>query len=205
MHMAAPTVQHNNASIPAPAPSTSWQRLIYVLIALAALPVVGLLIWQGVTSSGNPDPTVANTSHLAAILDTAVLVFREGLESILVLAAITAGLSRKSDALASPIFIGASTGFLATLATWFLVRGIVQDISTQISYLALQAATGLVAVIVLLVVMNWFFHKVYWGGWISVHNRQKKKLLESADRSPGIVFWGLVLLGCSTARSSDWR
>jgi len=196
--MAAPTVQHNNASIPAPAPSTSWQRLIYVLIALAALPVVGLLIWQGVTSSGNPDPTVANTSHLAAILDTAVLVFREGLESILVLAAITAGLSRKSDALASPIFIGASTGFLATLATWFLVRGIVQDISTQISYLALQAATGLVAVIVLLVVMNWFFHKVYWGGWISVHNRQKKKLLESADRSPGIVFWGLVLLGLTS-------
>ena len=32
--------------------------------------------------------------------------------------------------------------------------------------LDLQAATGLLAIAVLLVVMNWFFHKVYWTGWI---------------------------------------
>jgi high-affinity iron transporter len=178
----------------------AWQWIVSIIAVLAALPVVAILIWQGVTSSGNPDPTVPNTGHLAAILDTAVLVFREGLESILVLAAITAGLSRKNDRMASPIFVGASTGFIATLATWFVVRGIVQDISTQVSYLALQAGTGLLAVIVLLVVMNWFFHKVYWGGWISAHNRQKKKLIESAEhgRSPGLVFWGLVLLGLTS-------
>jgi len=179
---------------------TNWNRLIYFLVALASLPVVALLIWQGMTSSGNPDPTLPNTSYLSAILDTAVLVFREGLESILVLAAITAGLSRKQHNLASPIFIGASTGFIATLATWFVVRGIVEDISVNVSYLALQAGTGLLAVVVLLVVMNWFFHKVYWGGWITVHNRQKKKIIESAEhgRSPGLVFWGLVLLGLTS-------
>jgi high-affinity iron transporter len=182
------------------ASSTHWHRLIYVLVALATLPVIGILIWQGVTSSGNPDPTLPNTSRLSAILDTSVLVFREGLESILVLAAITAGLSRKQDGMAGPIFLGASMGFLATLATWFFVRGIVNDISVDMSYLALQAVTGLLAVVVLLVVMNWFFHKVYWGGWISVHNRQKKKILESAEhgRSPGFVFWGLVLLGLTS-------
>ena len=56
------------------------------------------------------------------------------------------------------------------------------------------------AVIVLLVVMNWFFHKVYWGGWISVHNRRKKELLQSAGTgaSPGFIFWGLVLLGLTS-------
>ena len=183
-----------------PVSSTAWTRAIYVLAALAALPVVGILIWQGVTFRGNPDPTVSNTSYLSAILQTSVLVFREGLESILVLAAITAGLSRKQNGMASPIFLGASTGFIATLATWFLVRGIVEDISVNVSYLVLQAATGLLAVMVLLVVMNWFFHKVYWGGWISAHNRQKKKILESAEqgRSPGFVFWGLVLLGLTS-------
>jgi len=81
-----------------------------------------------------------------------------------------------------------------------VVRGIVEDISQNVSYLALQAGTGLLAVVVLLVVMNWFFHKVYWGGWITVHNRQKKKILESAERgrSPGFVFWGLVLLGLTS-------
>jgi high-affinity iron transporter len=182
------------------ASSTHWHRLGWILVALATLPVIGILIWQGVTSSGNPDPTLPNTSRLSAILDTSVLVFREGLESILVLAAITAGLSRKQDGMAGPIFLGAGTGFIATLATWFAVRGIVEDISLNVSYLALQAATGLLAVVVLLVVMNWFFHKVYWGGWISVHNRQKKKILESAERggSPGFVFWGLVLLGLTS-------
>ena len=180
--------------------STAWRRVIYVVVALGVLPVLGILIWQGVTSSGNPDPTLPNTSRFAAILDTSVLVFREGLESILVLAAITAGLSRKQHDLASPIFVGASAGFIATLATWFVVRGIVEDISQNVSYLALQAGTGLLAVIVLLVVMNWFFHKVYWGGWITVHNRQKKKIIESAEhgRSPGFVFWGLVLLGLTS-------
>jgi high-affinity iron transporter len=192
-----------SSTLHAPALATSsihWQRLVYVLLALAALPVVGILIWQGVTSHGSPDPTLPNTSRLSAILDTSVLVFREGLESILVLAAITAGLTRKPDGMASPIFVGASTGFLATLATWFLVRGIVEDISQNVSYLVLQAATGLLAVVVLLVVMNWFFHKLYWSGWIVAHNRQKKKILDSAERgrSPGLVFWGLVLLGLTS-------
>jgi len=180
--------------------STNWHRLIYIVVGLSLIPVIGLLVWQGVTSKGNPDPTLPNTSHLAAILDTSVLVFREGLESILVLAAITAGLSRKQDNMASPIFLGASTGFIATLITWFVVRGIINDISENVSYLALQAATGLLAVVVLLVVMNWFFHKLYWSGWIVVHNRQKKKIIESAEhgKSPGLVFWGLVLLGLTS-------
>ena len=28
--------------------------------------------------------------------------------------------------------------------------------------------------IVLLVVMNWFFHKVYWTGWISNHHKRRR-------------------------------
>jgi len=182
--------------------SILWRRLGHVILGLAALPVIGILIWQGVTAHGAPDPTIPNTSHLSASLDIAVLVFREGLESILVLAAITAGLSRKSGATdhSVPIFLGASGGFLATLLTWFLVRGIVEDISQKVSMLVLQAATGLLAVIVLLIVMNWFFHKIYWGGWIIVHNRRKKELLESSatGASPTFLYWGLILLGLSS-------
>jgi len=48
------------------------------------------------------------------------------------------------------------------------------------------------------VVMNWFFHKVYWGGWISMHNKTKKKLLHRASRdqiSQSRLFRGLCLLG----------
>jgi high-affinity iron transporter len=193
-------VHDQHLTAPSSAPTALSSRIFYIILALALLPIVGLLIWQGITSSGTPDPTAPNTSHFSAILDISVLVFREGLESILVLAAITAGLTRKQEGRAMPIFLGATGGFIATMATWFIVRGIVDDISTQVSYLVLQAATGLLAVVVLLVVMNWFFHKVYWGGWITVHNRQKKKILESAEHgtSPGFVFWGLVLLGLTS-------
>ena len=60
----------------------------------------------------------------------------------------------------------------------------------------MQAATGLVAIAVLLLVMNWFFHRVYWTGWISHHNRTKKGLL--ALTGPGAerkIFAGLAVLG----------
>src|SRR5207247_3465014 len=56
------------------------------------------------------------------------------------------------------------------------------------------AATGLIAVIVLLVIMNWFFHKIYWGGWIRAHNRRRKSLLDAATTSSRL-WWGLILLG----------
>src|SRR5437667_309578 len=75
---------------------------------------------------------------------------------------------------------------------------IVGSLSDNMSALDLQAATGLLAVIVLLVIMNWFFHKIYWGGWIRAHNRRRKALLENA-RGAEISQWrlwcGLILLG----------
>jgi high-affinity iron transporter len=46
--------------------------------------------------------------------------------------------------------------------------------------------------------MNWFFHKIYWGGWIRAHNRRRKALLESAQAieiSAQHLWWGLILLG----------
>lgn len=167
------------------------------LVATAAA-VVGLLTWQGITAHGNPDPTHPGTSRSVAALDIAVLVFREGLECILVLAAVTAGMTGAERTHRRPVVAGAGVGFAATLLTWWMVVGIVNDLSASVSALALQAATGLLAIVVLLVVMNWFFHKVYWGGWISLHQRRRKRLMASpADGSAGqLRLWaGLGLLG----------
>src|SRR5438067_5656881 len=93
-----------------------------------------------------------------------------------------------------PVMSGAAIAFLATLATWFVAVGIMKQLSESVPALHLQAATGLLAVIVLLVIMNWFFHKIYWGGWIRAHNRRRKSLLDAATTSSRLR-WGLMLLG----------
>ena len=169
-----------------------------IFLGLSALAVVGLLVWQGVTAQGAPDPTAAHTTSAVAMLDIAVLVFREGLECILVLSAITASMVGDNRPHRRPIAIGAGVAFVATLITWFIAAGIVKSLSDDIPALDLQAATGLLAVIVLLVVMNWFFHKIYWGGWVSMHNRKKKSLLTGANAteiSHARLLWGLGLVG----------
>ena len=167
-------------------------------IIATATCVAAVIIWQGVTANGAPDPTQPNTSPTVAFLDIGVLVFREGLECILVLAAITASMTRTKRAYRRPVGAGAGMAFVATLITWFIAVGIVGRLSESVSALDLQAATGLLAVIVLLVIMNWFFHKIYWGGWIRAHNRRRKNLLTgaSADEiSRSRLWWGLILLG----------
>jgi high-affinity iron transporter len=164
----------------------------------AALCVIAMLVWQGFAAHGAPDPTRPNTSPTVAFLDIGVLVFREGLECILVLAAVTASMTGPKRVHRRPVAFGAGLAFVATLITWCIAVGIVGSLRDNVSALDLQAATGLLAVIVLLVIMNWFFHKIYWGGWIRAHNRRRKTLLENAhaaEISQSRLWWGLILLG----------
>jgi high-affinity iron transporter len=151
-----------------------------------------------VTQAGLPDPTLPNTSAPTTILNIALLVFREGLECVLVLAAITAGLMGSNSTHRRPIGVGAVAGFGATVVTWFIAIRIIDDLTGSVSALSLQAWTGLLAIVVLLIVMNWFFHKVYWTGWISLHNRRKRSLLQNAGASGSSrsrLFLGLAALG----------
>jgi high-affinity iron transporter len=163
-------------------------------LAFAALFVIAIFVWQSIAAQGAPDPLQANTTATVASLDIGVLVFREGLECILVLAAVTASMTGPRRMYRRPVMSGAAIAFLATLATWFVAVSIMQQLSENVPALHLQAATGLLAVIVLLVIMNWFFHKIYWGGWIRAHNRRRKSLLDPSTTSSRLR-WGLILLG----------
>src|ERR1700719_3494570 len=167
----------------------------YIVVLGAAIFVIALIIWQGVTAHGTPDPTRADTTSTVASIDIGVLVFREGLECILVLAAITASMTGSNQAHRGPVAIGAGIAFVATLVTWFIATEIVSQLTESVPALDLQAATGLVAVIVLLVIMNWFFHKIYWGGWIRAHNRRRKTLLAGSNGESSRLLYGLILLG----------
>lgn len=168
------------------------------LITLGILIVAGVIVWQGIYFKGNPDPTAANISLGSAILNTAILVFREGLEAILVLSAIISGLVRKrQDAIWKPISLGAGVSILATLLTWFIVVAIIASVNT--SELNIQAFTGILAVVVLLIILNWFFHKIYWTGWIRLHNQRKQKITSKAgDQIQTATFWSLFILGLTS-------
>jgi high-affinity iron transporter len=165
-----------------------------ILIGLGAA-ILAALVWQGITASGVPDPGAARLSRQAVIVDTALLVFREGLEAILVLAAITASFVGVQASYRRPVAAGAGAAVLASLATWFVAIALLNAV--DVPELHLQAATGLLAVVVLLVIMNWFFHKIYWTGWIAHHNRRRRDLLADADGDgmAAQTLFGLALLG----------
>ena len=155
--------------------------------------MVAVLLLQLLRAGGLPDP-LARVDFGARVLDITVLVFREGLECILVVAALTANIVGTRREYQKPVAAGLGLGVAATLATWVVAVRIIDSLTESIPALQVQAATGLLAIVVLLVVMNWFFHKVYWTGWISMHSRRKQQLIRD-HASTRRVWWGLALLG----------
>ncbi len=168
---------------------------------LAAFTIMAVIAGIGVVAqSGSPDPTEATSaqSHAVVVVNSAVIVFREGLEAILIFAAVTASMLGAQRRLRKPVVTGAVAAFGATVATWFLAQAILAQFSAYAD--ELLAITGLLAIGVLLVVMNWFFHKVYWTQWIGKRNNQRKRAL--ARSAEGGILAGqalaLVLLGFSS-------
>jgi high-affinity iron transporter len=164
--------------------------------ALVAL-LAGLLIWQLATAAGGtPDPTnpATHLSRFAVVLDSGILVLREGLETILVLTVLTASMRGTGSVYRRPLSIGAGVGFAAAVVTWFIAIAVTNAVGA--GSLDLQAATGLLAIVILLVVMNWFFHRIYWTGWISHHNKRGQALVAASGSTPAQkTLFGLALLG----------
>jgi high-affinity iron transporter len=163
-----------------------------VAVALVA-GAASLGLAAALTAHGLSDPTAVAPGSLGrttVVFDSAVLVLREGLEAILVLAAITASFKGTNARLRRPVASGAGLALAATVATWFAAVALLRAVDAP--ELEVQAATGLLAVVVLVVVMNWFLHRVYWTGWISHHTERKRRLLGVGGRG---VLLGFVLLG----------
>src|SRR5436189_4455850 len=117
------------------------------------LAVAGLLVWQILgAAGGTPDPSDPSThlSHLAVVVDSGILVLREGLECILVLAVLTASMRGSNSGYRRPMALGAGVALGASVITWFVAIAITDAVGP--GSLKLQAATGLLAIVVLLVV-----------------------------------------------------
>jgi high-affinity iron transporter len=177
--------------------SPRWTFYLWVAIALAVGTVAVVFGWGA--AGGTADPSAAGAalhmSRTTAVINSAILVFREGLETILVLAAITASFLGANTVYRRPVAIGGGVGLVATVATWFAAIWVISLFGGN--GLTLQAATGLPAIVVLLVVMNWFFHRVYWTGWISHHHKRRRGLLAGTDDRAALrrTLLGFGLLG----------
>ena len=123
------------------------------------------------------------------------IVAREGLEAVVILAALLAGLRGPQQShTRKGIAIGAWLALIATIVTFWLSRTL---ITSLIQYgEKLEAVVSILAVGVLLIVTNWVFHKYYWAGW----NAKLRSLSKSAAsvRSPRWEWLALLSVGFLT-------
>ena len=133
-------------------------------------------------------------STFSVISNTAIIVFREGLEAVLILAALTAGLVGAKRRFKRPMLLGAAAALVASVATFAVAQTVLGSLTRYGE--KLEAIVSFVAIAVLLLIMNWFFHKVYWSEHLQELHSRKKSLLKGAGLSLAAAqVAGLVMLG----------
>lgn len=134
---------------------------------------------------------LANASApLAVATNAGIIVFREGLEAVLILAALMSSLKMgEMRKYRKGMWLGVAAAFLVTIVTWLLAGSLLNMLARYGE--TLEAVVSLIAVGVLLLILNWFFHKVYWTGWIGTFQTRKRAIL---GQTAGQLF-GLAVLG----------
>lgn len=129
----------------------------------------------------------------AVSTNAGIIVFREGLEAVLILAALMGSLRKGAlIKLRRPMWLGAAAAGVATVITWLIMQ---QTLSLLGKYgEKLEAVVSLIAIAVLLLIMNWFFHQVYWTDRMAAFQQHKHDLTHS-PQALRAQWWGLAVLG----------
>jgi high-affinity iron transporter len=159
------------------------QRAPYSAIKASRAALDDALGEAQVTLGTNSAPAVVATN-------AAVIVFREGLEAVVILASLMSSLKRQVERrFRRPLWLGALGALLATVLTWLAARGVLLALARYGE--RLEAVVSLIAIGVLLLITNWFFHKLYWTDWIASFHVKKKQLISGEAG----LWLGLVALG----------
>jgi high-affinity iron transporter len=136
------------------------------------------------------DALKGSNSPVAVATNSGIIVFREGLEAVLILAALMASFRTVANKhLRKPMWIGTALALAASVLTWLIMRG---TISLFASFgEKLEAVVSIIAIGVLLLITNWFFHDVYWKGWMANFHKHKQSIIKGAAGQ----FAGLLILG----------
>ena len=128
-------------------------------------------------------------SRTTVITNTAIIVFREGLEAVLILAALMASFKGAQRRLRRPMWVGAGAALVASAATWVVAQTIMTGLARYGE--KLSAVVGLIAIGMLLIILNWFFHKTYWTGHLAGLHGKKQQVMTTG----GVALAQLVALG----------
>jgi len=131
-----------------------------------------------------------NTAPTAIAMNAAIIVFREGLEAVVILASLMSSLkSAEERRYRKPMWLGSVLALVATALTWLLAHEVLQSLARYGE--KLESVVSIIAIAVLLVIMNWFFHKTYWTSWLASFHATKRRLLNEETG----LFLGLIVLG----------
>ena len=131
-----------------------------------------------------------NTAPTAIAMNAGIIVFREGLEAVVILASLMSSLkSVEERRYRKPMWLGSVLALIATVLTWLLAHEVLQSLARYGE--KLEAVVSILAIVVLLVIMNWFFHKTYWTSWLANFHATKRRLLNEETG----LFLGLIALG----------
>jgi high-affinity iron transporter len=136
-------------------------------------------------------------SRVSVVTNSAIIVFREGLEAVLILAALMASMVGAQRGLRRPLLLGVGFALAASAGTWVVAQTVLGSLAGWGE--RLEAVVSLVAIAVLLLILNWFYHRVYWQENLQDLHRRKKRILAGA--SLGVLSaqaLGLVALGFSS-------
>ena len=131
-----------------------------------------------------------NTAPAAIAMNAGIIVFREGLEAVVILASLMSSLkSIEERKYRKPMWLGVWLALLASALTWMLAHGVLQSLARYGE--KLEAIVSVIAIAVLLLIMNWFFHNTYWTSWLANFHSKKRRLL---NQETGL-WLGLITLG----------
>jgi high-affinity iron transporter len=136
-------------------------------------------------------------SRAAVVTNSAIIVFREGLEAVLILAALMASMVGAQRRFRKPLLAGVGIALAASVVTWVVAQTVLGSLAGWGE--KLEAVVSLIAIGVLLLILNWFYHRVYWQENLQDLHKRKKRVLAGA--SIGLLSaqaLGLVMLGFSS-------
>jgi high-affinity iron transporter len=133
-------------------------------------------------------------SRVSIVSNSAMIVFREGLEAVLILAALMASMVGAQRRYRKPLLGGVVLALGASALTWVVAQTVLGSLARYGE--RLEAIVSLAAIAVLLLILNWFYHRVYWQEHLAELHGKKRTLLQGAGLSLAAAqVAGLVLLG----------